>query len=375
MKNIPFVFGKVTSGKNFTDRKKETEMLSLNFRNGVNTILISPRRMGKSSLVKKVANTVASDKLKVVNMDIFSCKSEDDFYDLFAAEIIRQTAGTFEKISSYIGEFLSAIRPVVEFSPDLTMGFNLTLSASKREMDVRSVLELPEVIARKKNLDIVVCIDEFQQIAEFDDPVSFQKKLRTVWQHFERTSFCLYGSRKHMMQKIFGDKGMPFYHFGSITNLGPIPQEEWHTYITGRFQASGNKSISHDTISNICSTVENVSSYVQQLSWIIWARVKNKAEELPFEEAVEVLVDENAALFESLTAPLSGPQMGFLKALRDGISSGFTSYAILEKYQLGTPGNVSKIKTVLIKKELIDADRASAWIPDPVFRLWLKRLP
>ncbi len=79
MKDIPFVFGKITSGKNFTDREKETKMLSLNFRNGVNTILISPRRMGKSSLVEKVANTVASDKLKVVNMDIFSCKSEDDF--------------------------------------------------------------------------------------------------------------------------------------------------------------------------------------------------------------------------------------------------------------------------------------------------------
>ena len=374
MKDIPFVFGKVTSGKNFTDREKETKILSLNFRNGVNTILISPRRMGKSSLVEKVANTVASDKLKVVNMDIFSCKSEDDFYDMFSTEIIRQAAGTFEKITSYIGEFLSGIRPVVEFSPDLATGFNMSLSASKREMDVRTVLELPEVIAKKKNLDIVVCIDEFQQIAEFNDPVTFQKQLRTVWQHFERTSFCLYGSRKHMMQKIFGDKGMPFYRFGSVTNLGPIPQEEWQKYITGQFEASG-KSISPDTISKICGTVENVSSYVQQLSWIIWARVNNKAEELPFEEAAEVLVDENAALFESLTAPLSGPQMGFLRALRDGINSGFTSYAILEKYQLGTPGNVSKIKSVLIKKELIDSDSTSVWIPDPVFRLWLKRLP
>ena len=87
------------------------------------------------------------------------------------------------------------------------------------------------------------------------------------------------------------------------------------------------------------------------------------------------MVDENTALFESLTAPLSGPQMGLLRALRDGINSGFTSYAILEKYQLGTPGNVSKIKSVLTKKELIDADRSSVWIPDPVFRLWLKRLP
>ena len=66
MENKPFIFGVATSGDNFTDREKETERLLLNFRHGVNTVLISPRRWGKTSLVQKACGLAQSDKLKVV---------------------------------------------------------------------------------------------------------------------------------------------------------------------------------------------------------------------------------------------------------------------------------------------------------------------
>ena len=70
MENKPFTFGVATSGENFTDREKETERLLLNFRHGVNTVLISPRRWGKTSLVQKVCRLAQSDQLKVVYLDI-----------------------------------------------------------------------------------------------------------------------------------------------------------------------------------------------------------------------------------------------------------------------------------------------------------------
>ena len=81
MENKPFIFGVATSGDNFTDREKETERLLLNFRHGVNTVLISPRRWGKTSLVQKACRLAQSDKLKIVYLDIFSCRSDRDFYD------------------------------------------------------------------------------------------------------------------------------------------------------------------------------------------------------------------------------------------------------------------------------------------------------
>ena len=77
MENKPFIFGVATSGDNFTDREKETERLLLNFQHGVNTVLISPRRWGKTSLVQKVSRLAQSDKLKIVYLDIFSYQPED----------------------------------------------------------------------------------------------------------------------------------------------------------------------------------------------------------------------------------------------------------------------------------------------------------
>ena len=92
MEKKPFIFGVATSGDNFTDREKETSRLVLNFRHGVNTVLISPRRWGKTSLVQKACRLAQSDKLKVVYIDIFSCRSDRDFYDAFASAILKQTS-------------------------------------------------------------------------------------------------------------------------------------------------------------------------------------------------------------------------------------------------------------------------------------------
>ncbi len=95
MENKPFVFGVATSGDNFTDRKKETARLLSNFRHGVNTVLISPRRWGKTSLVRKVCRLAQSDTLKVVYLDIFSCRSEREFYDAFASAVLKQTSSNW----------------------------------------------------------------------------------------------------------------------------------------------------------------------------------------------------------------------------------------------------------------------------------------
>ena len=67
----PFVFGVRVEVDTFTDRKEETERLKANFMYGVNTILISPRRMGKTSLVDKVCSLVESENIRIARIDAF----------------------------------------------------------------------------------------------------------------------------------------------------------------------------------------------------------------------------------------------------------------------------------------------------------------
>ena len=155
MENKPFIFGVATSGDNFTDREKETERLLLNFRHGVNTVLISPRRWGKTSLVQKACGLAQSDKLKVVYLDIFSCRNDKDFYTAFAAAILKQTSSKLDEWLENAKLFLSRISPKISIGTDPMTDFSISLEMNPKSHDVDDILQLPERIAQKKGCNIV----------------------------------------------------------------------------------------------------------------------------------------------------------------------------------------------------------------------------
>ena len=372
MVNKPFIFGVATSGDNFTDRKKETERLSLNFRNGVNTILISPRRWGKTSLVQKVCRLTQSDKLKIVYLDIFSCRSDKEFYDAFASAVLKQTSSKLEEWLENVKLFLSRIRPKISMGTDPMTEFSISFEMNPQSNDIDEILQLPEKIAQKKGYKIVVCIDEFQQIAEFQDSKTFQKRLRSIWQLQKSVSYCLFGSKKHLMNELFEKKSLPFYKFGDTIYLPKIGTSDWVNYICDRFKVTG-KHISKELAEKICQRVENHSSYVQQLAWLVWIHTDNTASEQDFEEAFQDILDQNTPLFEKQTESLTTYQMNFLRALINGVHKEFTTQEILQKYQLGSSANVSIVKRALEKKELIEIEKNQVILPDPVMKVWLKR--
>lgn len=372
MGNKPFTFGVATSGDNFTDRKKETERLLLNFRHGINTILISPRRWGKTSLVQKVCHLAQSNKLKVVYLDIFSCRSDKDFYEAFASAVLKQTSSKLDEWVENIKLFLSRITPKISIGTDPMTDFSISFEINPKSNDVDDILQLPEKIAQKKGCNIVVCIDEFQQIAEFKDSKIFQKRLRSVWQLQKSASYCLFGSKKHLMNELFEKKSYPFYKFGDAIYLSKIGTQDWIEYIYRRFEATG-KHISKELAEKICLIVDNHSSYVQQLAWLVWIHTDEVATEQDFEAAYQDIIDQNTPLFEKQTESLTTYQMNFLRAVVDGVHSEFTTQEILHKYQLSSSANVSIVKRALVKKELIEIEKRQVVIPDPVMVVWLKR--
>lgn len=372
MENKPFIFGVATSGDNFTDREKETTRLLSNFTHGVNTVLISPRRWGKTSLVKKVCKMAQSDKLKIVYLDIFSCRTDREFYDAFASAVLKQTSSKFDEIIENSKIFLSRISPKFTMGSDPMSDFSISLELNPKSYDIDQILQLPEKIAQKKGVRIVICIDEFQQIAEFKDSKSFQKRLRSVWQLQQSVSYCLFGSKKHLMNELFEKKSLPFYKFGDSIYLAKISTADWISYICERFESTG-KHISKELAERVCVAVDNHSSYVQQLAWLLWIHTQHTATEQDFAEAHQDLIDQNTPLFEKQTENLSAYQMNFLRALVDGVHSEFTSAEILQKYQLSSSANVSTIKRALIKKELIETENKQVQLADPVMKLWLKQ--
>ena len=369
----PFVFGVRVEGNTFTDRKEETNRLKMNFLYGVNTILISPRRMGKTSLVEKVCSLVESDTLKIAKIDAFGCRSENDFINAFATAVVRATSSKWEEWMENAKTFLSRFIPKISIGQDPLTDFSIALEYNRANTVTEDILQLPETIAKQKGIKIVICIDEFQQIADFPDSITFQKKLRSVWQLQSNVSYCLYGSKKHMMEKMFQSQSHPFYRFGDLFYLDKISETDWVEYICDRFRMTG-KEISRELASEICSVTDRYSSYVQQLAWLVWLRTDKHATQEDVEFGIDRMLDACEPLFIQQTESLSAYQMNFLRALTNGVHTGFTRSEILDTYQLGTAANISRLKKALTEKDLIMMTAPKKLeISDPILALWLKR--
>lgn len=370
----PFVFGKIASHQDFTDRVVETQHLLDNFRGLVNTILISPRRWGKSSLVAKASEIYAqeSDKNIVVHIDLFNCRTVDKFYETFAKELISATNTAFEEFVSSSLKYLSRFAPNFQAS-DPAGSFELSFGIDIRDkkMSFDEILDLPQTIAREKGKHIIVCIDEFQTIKDYDDSFAFQCSLRAHWQKHQDVAYCLFGSKRNMMIDLFADSQNPFYKFGDLIFLQKIASEDWVKFIIERFEETG-KYISEEVAFKIAQMVECHPYYVQQLSQLSWFRTHLECTEDIVKEAFSSLCAQLSLVFSHIIDGLTPSQIGFLQAVADGVSS-FTSQAVLAKYRLGSSANVKNIKQALEKKELIDIQPGRIEIQDPVLKFWMLR--
>ena len=371
MEMLPFVYGKVAEVQEFTDREGECKHLAQNFFSLINTIVISPRRWGKSSLVKRVAEQTMSDykDIRVCLLDVFKVRNESEFYVHFAQSVIKVTSNRWEEWVENAKVFLSRLLPKISFSPDNQAEISFGVEWSELMKNPDEIIELAETIAKAKKIKIVVCIDEFQNIANFDDSLAFQRKLRAHWQHHQNVAYCLYGSKRHMLLDISSNPEMPFYKFGDIMFLEKIDTKTWGKFIKKRFKDTG-KNIAKKEAEYLARQVENHSYYVQQLAQQAWLRTTTTCSVAIIDNSLQSIKHQLSLLFVGLTETLTATQLYFLRAIIDGIT--VFGQENLAKYRLGTSANVIRIKDALLSKEIIDITAKHIEIQDPIFKLWLK---
>ncbi|MBP3828183.1 MAG: ATP-binding protein [Prevotella sp.] len=369
----PFIIGKAAEGDYFINRVEDRRRLNANLTHGINTVIISPRRWGKTSLVKNVLSSIDDERFLTVFVDVFRCKSEYEFYRNFSTCVIKQTSSKIDEWVETVKTFLSGITPKFSFGSDPLNDFSLSFEWNERDDAEDEILSLPQKIAEKKGKKIIVCLDEFQQIAEFPSSVDFQKKLRSVWQHQQDVTYCMFGSKKHLMENFFSNKSMPFFKFGDMMFLKKIEITEWIPFICRNFSNTG-KSISEKQAERICNVTACQSSYVQQLSWITWYKTEGITTDKNIDSAIDDLLEQNKTFFQSDVEQLTELQYNFMRAVADGVTQGFTRKDILRKYRLESSANVQAIKKAMISKDLIYMDDdGNTQFNDPLFSLWVRK--
>ena len=368
------MYGVAVTDYNFTGRKEETQRLKANFLGGINSILISPRRYGKTSLVDHVCRNLEGEDIIIVRLDIFGCKTEYEFYNALAVAVLKQTASKMQLWMEEARDFLVRLTPRIGIPVDPVSGISVSLGITPETHSPEEVLNMVEIIAKRKNRRIVVCIDEFQQVGEFENTRQVQARLRSVWQHHHYTSYCLCGSKRHMMSGIFLNRSMPFYQFGDLLWLQKIPTSDWLHYIISHFQAAG-RHVTEQFVERICEAVDNYPSYVQHLSSILLSHLPEggTVTDGMMASALSELISTNEALYMQQVEPLSAYQMNLLKAIVSNIHSGFNEKRVRSMFDLGSPSNLVRLRDALIDRDLIYSDMRQLYLTDPVFGLWFKK--
>lgn len=368
----PFIFGKIATEKNFTDREQETAYLVSHFTSLINTIIISPRRWGKSSLVNKAAKLAMEQdsKLRICHIDLFNVRNEEHFYSLLAQKVIAATSSKWEEAIGNAKKFFSRLVPKISIGTDPTNEVSIDFDWEEVKRNPDEILDLAEKIAKEKGLKIVICIDEFQNIAEFDDPEYFQKKLRSHWQLHQNVAYCLYGSKRHMMLEVFTDSAKPFYKFGNLIFLDKIETEYLVAFFNSRFADTG-KSITNEASRLIAALVDNHPYYAQQLAQLSWLRTKDECTEEIVREAHTALVEQLSLLFVTITETLTTQQLCYLKALIAGEKS-ITSTEVMHRYGISSPTSVARSKVALVKNDILDNQAGKISFQDPIYAYWLK---
>ena len=293
-------------------------------------------------------------------------RTEEQFYQQLATEVLKVSSTKIDAIIGNAKKFMGRFIPNITFSPDQITDISISLDWKEVKKSPDDILDMAEKISKAGNIQLIICMDEFQNITLFENPLDFQKKLRSHWQLHQHATYCLYGSKRHMMMDVFTSPSMPFYKFGDLVFLEKFSVNDWNMFIRKRFSDTGKKIGTNDA-TLIAELVECHPYYVQQLAQQSWFRSEEICTNAVIFEAFDDLVLQLSMLFQALVDRLSNSQINFLRALISNEQQ-LSSAKVLQEYKLGTSANVSKIKKMLSNNEIVDLLGERIAFIDPLYK-------
>ena len=373
MKN-PFQYGGIVSGNAFCNRDAEMADLLKAIRNHEKLFVFSERRFGKTSLVQSVISKLPKKDALAAYVDLWPTDDESSFVSVLARAITLSMSTSTEKLLHTGKALFSSLVPSMtlndEGKPELSFEFSKKI---RIDTALEDVLGTPARIARKENKTVVVVLDEFQQILEYQSDL-VERKLRSVIQGHPQVAYLFLGSRRHLIQKMFMDKSRPLYRAGGHYPLGTIAEKHWTPFIRNHFKVSG-RFISDELIHSICVCTQGHPFYTQHLCHAIWelGEPRAKVTEQTISAATRLLLNRENYAYTTLWESLAINQRKFLKGLASETSKVQPfSAEFIGKYGLGSASNVQRAVESLLEKDVIDRDNGSFLISDRFFRLWLR---
>lgn len=368
----PFIYQGYESPKYFCDREVETKTLLSHLKNGRNVTLISPRRIGKTGLIKNTFYHLKEQEKDAtcLYIDIFATKNLHDFVELLGVmvinEIVRKNASFIEKTIS----FFSALRPVLSMDP-LTgePSVSITVEPSKEDITIQSIFNY----LNDSEQEVYIAIDEFLQIAEYPEKGT-EALLRSYIQFAQHVHFIFSGSKFHLMAEIFGSPKHPFYQSTEMMGLKPLDSDVYYDFCLQFFKEKGG-NIEKDIFEYLYNMFEGHTWYIQCIMNRLYEANTNVESIEQVNAAILSILAGREPQFESLSQFFTDNQFSLLKAIaKEGIVAQPTAGRFIKSHNLSGASSTKAALKVLENKELVYRKPEGYIIYDRFMDLWLKRL-
>ena len=366
--NIPFVVSGVVDDPSFCNRQKEQADLKQHIENSQNVLIYSHRRLGKTSLILKVFNSLKNGRnITPVYVDLYGTTSIEGFIRAFVKSLstIEPKRSRFLKL---IAEKLSNFSVSFGFDPISQLpNIGVSFDRQPAAIEMEAIFQLAKTLAGKKK--IVIAFDEFQEIAGYGTD-TFEKDLRKIIQHHKNISYIFSGSQRHIIADMFNDSKRAFYQMAISMPLTGISTEDYIDWISDLFDQAG-KEIEESAIIDIADRCDNHPKYVQEFCYTLWIAQHIGLGEI---NAVEnEIIQKRSTEFTHIWDSLTLNQKKTLKLITAEKGAQALTAGKLSKFKFKTASQVMAAIKVLEQRELI-CKNGDYHIYDPLFRRWVQRL-
>ena len=366
----PFVTTGYAGAEFFCDREKETEDIIRYLTNGNNVALISPRRYGKSDLLRHCfAQKTIIDNYYTFIVDIYSTKSVAEMVGKLGSAILETLKPKGKKTWEKFLAILSSVRSGISF--DINGQPSWTMSVG----DIHSpTATLDEIFTYLQNADrpCLVVIDEFQQITKYGDP-NIEAEIRTRVQYCSNAHFVFSGSRRQLMGTIFTSPARPFYQSVTLYHLDRLPLDRYSEFCTNLFEKRG-KHLDIAVVNHLYKQFDGVTYYMQRVMNELFSQTAVGATcvEEDVSKAVDEIIAVSSTIYEDLMYQLPEKQSRVLIAVaKDGSAKNVTSGSFTKRHSLPSPNSVKSAIPALIDKGLLTQDKGVYKVYDLFFAIWL----
>ena len=370
----PFVVSGKIQPEYFCDRVSESRHLVKSLLNGNHLVLISPRRMGKTGLIRFCyEKPELRDNYNTFFIDILHTTSLREFTYFFGRQIYETLLPRSKKMLLAFVQTMKSLSAQFGFDPVTNMPtFNLELG------DItHPELTLEEIFTYLEKTDIpsIIAFDEFQQVANYPEK-NIEALLRTHIQHLSNAQFIFAGSEYHIMQEMFLSAKRPFYNSADTLELKAIDLEEYTRFVV-HHMANAERTISASDIHKVYHLFRG-NTYAMQKTMNEVFTLVGKGDTIDTTDlvlAINNVIDSKEALFREQLSNIPDKYKPVLYAIaQEGEVSQPTSSHFIRGHKLSSASASQSAVRQLLESGIITRLAGRYSLNEHFFCLWINRL-